>query len=66
MKLDELYNGSVRKLAIQRHVICSTCGGKGGKEVILITIINNNDNRCIIIRALLGNVQFVMDKDSRY
>ena len=65
MKLDELYNGSVRKLAIQRHIICSACGGKGGKEVILITIINNNYNH-YIIRVLLGNVQFVTDKDSRY
>jgi DnaJ family protein A protein 1 len=32
VSLDELYNGSLRKLAIQRHVICSACNGKGGKD----------------------------------
>lgn len=30
--LDELYNGSVRKLAIQKNVICSKCEGRGGKK----------------------------------
>ncbi|XP_076033548.1 dnaJ heat shock protein family (Hsp40) member A4-like [Oratosquilla oratoria] len=30
--LEELYNGSVRKLALQKHVICSKCEGKGGKK----------------------------------
>ncbi|XP_041378865.1 LOW QUALITY PROTEIN: dnaJ homolog subfamily A member 1-like [Gigantopelta aegis] len=32
VSLDEMYNGSKRKLAIQRNVICSACQGKGGKE----------------------------------
>lgn len=31
--LEELYNGSTRKIAIQRNVICQSCKGKGGKEV---------------------------------
>jgi DnaJ family protein A protein 1 len=30
--LEDLYNGSVRKLALQKNVICEKCGGKGGKE----------------------------------
>ena len=30
--LDELYNGAVRKLALQKHVICSKCEGQGGKK----------------------------------
>jgi DnaJ family protein A protein 1 len=30
--LEDLYNGSVRKLALQKNVICDSCGGKGGKE----------------------------------
>jgi len=30
--LDDLYNGSTRKLALQKSVICSKCEGRGGKE----------------------------------
>lgn len=30
--LPELYNGTVRKLALQKHVICSKCEGVGGKK----------------------------------
>ncbi|XP_053630859.2 dnaJ homolog subfamily A member 1-like [Cherax quadricarinatus] len=30
--LEELYNGAVRKLALQKHVICSKCEGQGGKK----------------------------------
>ncbi|KAF2363874.1 Chaperone DnaJ [Trinorchestia longiramus] len=30
--LEELYNGTVRKLALQKHVICSKCKGVGGKK----------------------------------
>jgi len=30
--LEDLYNGSVRKLALQKNVICDSCAGKGGKE----------------------------------
>lgn len=30
--LQELYNGTVRKLALQKHVICSKCKGIGGKK----------------------------------
>uniref|UniRef100_A0A2P2HWC4 DnaJ homolog subfamily A member 1-like n=1 Tax=Hirondellea gigas TaxID=1518452 RepID=A0A2P2HWC4_9CRUS len=30
--LKELYNGTVRKLALQKHVICSKCKGVGGKK----------------------------------
>ena len=30
--LEDLYNGSVRKLALQKNVICDKCSGKGGKE----------------------------------
>jgi DnaJ homolog subfamily A member 1 len=29
--LEEVYNGSVRKLAIQKNVICDKCEGRGGK-----------------------------------
>jgi len=30
--LEELYNGSVRKLSLQKNVICDKCEGRGGKE----------------------------------
>lgn len=30
--LEELYNGATRKLALQKHVICSKCEGVGGKK----------------------------------
>nr|CAI5868488.1 unnamed protein product [Callosobruchus analis] len=30
--LEELYKGSVRKLAVQKNVICDKCEGRGGKK----------------------------------
>lgn len=30
--LEELYNGAVRKLALQKNVICQGCEGRGGKQ----------------------------------
>ncbi|KAB7506344.1 DnaJ-like protein subfamily A member 1 [Armadillidium nasatum] len=30
--LEELHNGTTRKLALQKHVICSKCEGVGGKK----------------------------------
>ncbi|XP_042909825.1 dnaJ homolog subfamily A member 1 [Parasteatoda tepidariorum] len=30
--LEELYNGAVRKLAVQKNVICDKCEGRGGKK----------------------------------
>lgn len=32
VSLEELYRGKTTKLALQKHVICSKCNGKGGKE----------------------------------
>jgi len=31
--LEEAYNGSMKKIKIQRYRICTTCDGKGGKDV---------------------------------
>lgn len=31
--LEELYKGAVRKLALQKNVICEKCEGRGGKKV---------------------------------
>jgi len=30
--LEDMYNGSTRKLALQKNVICTKCEGRGGKE----------------------------------
>ncbi|CAF1136555.1 unnamed protein product [Didymodactylos carnosus] len=32
VSLEELYNGTVRKLALQKNVICDKCEGRGGKK----------------------------------
>jgi len=32
VSLEDLYNGAVRKLALQKNVICSKCEGRGGKK----------------------------------
>lgn len=32
VSLKDLYNGSVRKLALQKNVICDKCEGRGGKK----------------------------------
>lgn len=32
VSLEELYNGKTTKLALQKHVICKSCKGLGGKE----------------------------------
>ncbi|XP_033121392.1 dnaJ homolog subfamily A member 1-like isoform X2 [Anneissia japonica] len=32
VSLEEMYNASVRKLALQKNVVCEKCEGKGGKK----------------------------------
>lgn len=32
VSLEELYNGKTSKLALQKHVLCAQCDGKGGKD----------------------------------
>lgn len=32
VSLEDMYNGSTRKLALQKNVICEKCSGRGGKE----------------------------------
>jgi DnaJ family protein A protein 1 len=32
VSLEDLYNGAVRKLALQKNVICPKCEGRGGKK----------------------------------
>ena len=30
--LEDMYNGTTKKLSLQKNVICSRCKGRGGKE----------------------------------
>ena len=30
--LEDLYNGTTKKLSLQKNIICSDCEGRGGKE----------------------------------
>ncbi|KAG2230397.1 hypothetical protein BDF21DRAFT_383219 [Thamnidium elegans] len=32
VSLEDLYNGKTSKLALQKHILCTKCEGKGGKE----------------------------------
>ncbi|CEG73909.1 Putative ATPase GET3 [Rhizopus microsporus] len=32
VSLEDLYNGKTSKLALQKHILCPKCNGKGGKE----------------------------------
>ena len=32
VSLEDLYKGKITKLALQKHIICSACEGRGGKE----------------------------------
>ena len=44
VSLEDLYNGTMRKLALQKNVICNKCDGRGGKEVCLVP---NSPHTCI-------------------
>jgi len=48
--LDEMYNGSVRKLALQKNVVCSACEGKqvGNEYRFHVTKI------CKILQDMVG------------
>jgi DnaJ-class molecular chaperone len=32
VSLEDLYNGKTSKLALQKHILCPKCEGRGGKE----------------------------------
>ena len=46
--LDELYNGSLRKLALQKNVICATCDGKRATTCGVYFTISYCLFRCLI------------------
>merc|ERR1712227_440603 len=40
VSLEDMYNGTTRKLALQKNVICDACDGVGGKEGAVIRCTN--------------------------
>lgn len=52
--LEELYFGKVTKLALQKHVICSKCEGRGGKEGAVKTCSGCNGQGVKVILRQLG------------
>ena len=36
--LEELYNGAVRKLALQKNVVCDKCEGKQNNEIFYVVV----------------------------
>jgi len=40
VSLEDMYNGTVRKLALQKNVICATCEGIGGKAGAVVKCTN--------------------------
>merc|ERR1719220_1956238 len=40
VSLEDMYNGTVRKLALQKNVICPACDGIGGKEGAVVRCTN--------------------------
>lgn len=44
--LEELYNGSVRKLALQKNVVCDGC--EGSKALFLVKIFSSSKVVCFV------------------
>ena len=40
VSLEDMYNGTTRKLALQKNVICDACEGRGGKKGCIIKCAN--------------------------
>ncbi|XP_003747303.1 dnaJ homolog subfamily A member 1 [Galendromus occidentalis] len=49
VSLEELYNGSVRKMALRKRVICQACEGKGGKNV---SVCSSCKGQGVVIRVV--------------
>ncbi|KAF7727422.1 Type I HSP40 co-chaperone [Apophysomyces ossiformis] len=54
VSLEDLYMGKTTKLALQKHVICPKCEGKGGKEGAVQTCRGCNGNGIRIIMRQMG------------
>lgn len=54
VSLEELYNGTTKKLSLQKNVICAKCNGKGGKEGSVKTCPSCNGNGIKIVVRQIG------------
>ena len=52
--LEELFTGKVTKLALQKHVLCSKCDGRGGKEGSVKSCTGCNGQGIKVILRQLG------------
>ncbi|KAK0521131.1 Type I HSP40 co-chaperone [Tilletia horrida] len=52
--LEELYKGKMVKLALQKHVICTKCEGRGGKEGAVKTCQGCNGQGIKVVLRQLG------------
>lgn len=59
VSLEDLYNGTTRKLALQKNVICDKCEGKGGKAgaVIKCTTCKGTGSQVILNQLGAGMYQ---------
>ena len=44
--LEELYNGSVRKLALQKNVVCDSCEGR---QIFLLFLLSQQQHKFIVL-----------------
>lgn len=54
VSLEDLYVGKVSKLALQKHVVCAKCEGRGGKEGAVQTCRSCNGQGVRIIMRQMG------------
>ncbi|EPQ31182.1 uncharacterized protein PFL1_01370 [Pseudozyma flocculosa PF-1] len=54
VSLEELYAGKVTKLALQKHVLCKKCDGRGGKEGAVKTCNGCNGQGIKVVLRQLG------------
>ena len=52
--LEDLYNGKLTKLALQKHVLCAKCQGRGGKEGAVKTCNTCNGQGVKVVLRQLG------------
>lgn len=52
--LEELYTGKVTKLALQKHILCTKCEGRGGKEGSVKTCNGCNGQGIKVVLRQLG------------
>ncbi|CAD6567196.1 MAG: Type I HSP40 co-chaperone [Cyphobasidiales sp. Tagirdzhanova-0007] len=54
VSLEDLYKGKTTKLALQKHVLCAKCNGKGGKEGAVKTCHGCNGQGIKVVLRQMG------------